>query len=160
MNLAELLQEDGAEIVDDALRAVGRMEHYRRDGVDATRRRLEALYAHVLRAVRTMDLDELLAHVRRIAQERFAAGFDLSELRTAFVALEESVYRRALVRLSREDASWGLGLVTTALVQARLALGEAFLALAPTAHAPSVDLSALFHRSERSRPAEDLVFPV
>jgi hypothetical protein len=160
VNLADLLHEDGAVIVDEAVRAVARMEHYRRDGEDVTRRRVEALYAHLLRAVHEMDLDELLAHARGVAQERFTAGFELSELRSAFVALEEAIYRRALARLSREDATWGLGVVTTALVQARLELGQAFVALAPIAHAPSIDLSVLFHRGEPSRPAEELVFPV
>jgi hypothetical protein len=159
VNLAELLHEDGPAIVDDAWNAVALMEHYRRDGETVTRHRVDALYTQVVRAVLELDLDGLLSHVRRVAQERFAAGFELSELRTAFVMLEESIYRRALARLPREDASWGLALVTTAFTQARLALGQTFVSL-PAGHATAVDLSVLFHRSERSRAAEDLVHPV
>jgi hypothetical protein len=159
VNLAELLHEDGPAIVDDAWNAVALMEHYRRDGEAVTRHRVDALYAHVVRAVQQLDLDGLLSHVRSVAQERFAAGFELSELRTAFVMLEESIYRRALARLPREDASWGLALVTTAFTQARLALGQTFVSL-PAAQSTPVDLSVLFHRSERSRAPEDLVYPV
>jgi len=159
VNLAELLHEDGPAIVNDAWNAVALMEHYRRDGEAVTRHRVEALYTQVVHAVQTLDLDGLLSHVRRVAQERFAAGFELSELRTAFVMLEESIYRRALARLRREDASWGLALVTTAFTQARLALGQTFEAL-PAAQPTAVDLSVLFRRSERPHAVEDLVYPV
>jgi hypothetical protein len=159
VTLAELLHEDGPSIVDDAWGAVASMEHYRRDGEAVTRHRVEALYAQVVRAVQTLDLDPLLVHVRRVAQERFAAGFELDELRTAFVTLEEAIYRRALARVPREDASWGLALVTTAFTQARLALGQTFVSLPPAGPA-AVDLSVLFHRSERPGVAEDLVHPV
>jgi hypothetical protein len=162
MNIEELLRDDEPAILEEAADAVARLEHYRRDGADATRRRLEALYQHLADAVCARDLDPLLAHSGRIARERFAAGFDLAEVQAAFARLEGAIARHALDRLPPNELTWGLGLVTTALAHASGELGRTFATLAPRAWA-GVDLSGVFRRSTapvRSRSAEELVYPV
>lgn len=163
MDMEELLRQEEPAILDEAGRAIARIERYRRDGEQAVRRRVKALYRQVVRAVRTRDLDELLAHVRAVARERFEAGYLLDELQTAFSTLEEAIRREALARLPASELAWGLGLTDTALAHAKLALGRAFTSPAPRADAPSVDLTALFRRSDpgfEGRTATDLVYPV
>ncbi len=162
--IEDLLREDEPAILEEARTRVAQLQHYRRDGDAATRERLDGLYRRLARAVRTRDLDELLAHAERVARERQAAGFDLAEVHAAFSALEEAVWRRAQDRLELDEQAWGLALVTTALAHAKEALGRAYLAAAPSGHAPSVDLTPVFRRSGRraspDRRAEEFVYPV
>src|SRR5512139_909639 len=78
--IEDLLRDDEPAILDEAAPTIERLTHYHRDGAEATRLRVEALYRHVARAVRARDLDDLLAHAARVARERFEAGFDLAEV--------------------------------------------------------------------------------
>jgi hypothetical protein len=163
LKIEQLLREDEPAILEEARTRVAQLEHYHRDGDGRTRERLEALYARLARAVRTRDLDELVSHAERVARDRHAAGFGLGEVHAAFSALEEAIWRRAAERLALEEQAWGLALVTTALAHAKEALGHAYLAAAPTGHAPSVDLTPVFRRSRRTGPerrADDFVYPV
>jgi hypothetical protein len=161
MQIEELLRDDEPAILEDVWPQIARLEHYRRDGEEETRRRVEALYRHVVRAVRARDLDDLLAHASRIAKERFESGFVLAEVQAAFSTLEDAISRRALARLPRDELAWGLGLVSTVLAHARGELGRTFASL--PARSPGLDLTPLFsrgHRAVQGRSAEDLVYPV
>ena len=164
LKIEDLLRDDEPAILEEARARVARLEHYHRDGDAPTRERLQALYRRLARAVRTRDLDELLAHAERVARERYAAGFSLGEVHAAFSSLEEAIWRRASERLPLDEQAWGLALVTTALAHAKEALGHAYLAAAPSGHAPSVDLTPVFRRTGRraapDRRAEEFVHPV
>jgi hypothetical protein len=163
LKIEDLLRDDEPTILEEVAPTIERLEHYQRDGAEATRLRVEALYRHVARAVRKRDLDELLAHAARVARERFEAGFDLAEVQAAFSMLEEAISKRALRRLPHVELAWGLGLVSTALAHAKGELGRTYAALAPRAYAPGVDLTALFKRTpaeRRSRGVEELVHPL
>lgn len=162
MRIEDLLREDEPDILERASGTIGQLEHYRRDGEAATRRRVEALYRHVARAVRTRDLRDLLAHAARVARERFEAGFDLAEVNAAFDTLEDEIARRALERMPRSELAWELGLVSTALAHARGELGRAF-ATQPRGPAPRIDLTWLFkggYPAGKECSAEELVYPV
>jgi hypothetical protein len=144
MDIHELLSVERDLIVEDAWRSIVVLAHYQRDGKDATRQRVEALFDHVARAIRTRDLGELLDYSERIARQRFDAKFDLVEVQTAFFMLEEAIGRRALARLAPQDLAEALGLVGTAIVRGKDALARAYISLANRARAPSLDLSDLF----------------
>jgi hypothetical protein len=163
-SIDDLLRDEEAAILEEARTRVARLDHYRRDGDGATAERLQALYRRLARALRTRDLDELLAHAERVARERCAAGFDLAEVHAAFSALEEAIWARAAAKLALEEQAWGLALVTTALAHAKEALGHAYLAAKPTGHAPTLDLTTVFRRTHRraapDRRAEEFVYPV
>jgi hypothetical protein len=161
MRIEELLRDDERIILDEAVRTTTLLSHYRRDGEEATWRRVQALYRAVARAVSARDLDELVGHARRIARERFQGGFEQAEVEAAFATLEEAIERRALARMPKEELAWGLGLVATALGHARAELGRTFAALAHASRPGAVDLTAVFRRSEAgSRSVEELVHPV
>lgn len=163
MTMEELLRGEEAAILEEAALEVARIEHYRRDGALATRGRLELLYRQLVDAVLTRDLNALRAHVTRMAHDRFAAGFDLAEVQTAFALLEDAIWRRALSRLPPLERAWGLSLVGTAFAQGKSTLARTFESLAPSAPAPCVDLAPLFFGADAvrtSRPVEELVFPV
>ena len=161
MKIEELLRDDERTILDEAVRTTTLLSHYRRDGEEATRRRVQALYRAVARAVSARDLDELVAHAGRIARERFQGGFEQAEVEAAFATLEEAIERHALSRMPREELAWGLGLVATALAHARTELGRTFATLAHASRPGAVDLTSVFRRSDVGGcSVEELVYPV
>ncbi len=161
MKIEELLRDDEPAILDEAVRTTALLTHYRRDGEEATRRRVQALYRAVARAVSARDLDELLAHAGRIARERFQGGFEQAEVEAAFATLEEAIERRAVARMPKEELAWGLGLVATALGHARVELGRTFASLAHGSRLGAVDLTSVFRRSDAGgRSVDELVYPV
>ena len=160
-NIEDLLREDEAAILAEAVPTTTQLSHYRRDGEEATRRRVRALYRAVARAVSARELDGIVAHAGRIARERFEGGFEQAEVEAAFAALEQAIERRALARMPKEELAWGLGLVATALGHARAELGRTFATLAHASRPGAVDLTSVFRRSDvGARSAEDLVHPV
>lgn len=160
MLIEDLLREDEPAILDEAVRTTTQLSHYRRDGEEATRRRVQALYRAVARAVSARDLDDLVLHAARVGRERFQGGFEQAEVEAAFATLEEAIERRALARMPKEELAWGLGLVATALGHARAELGRTFASLSHVDRLGAVDLTSVFHRSGDSRSVEELVYPV
>jgi hypothetical protein len=98
----------------------------------------------MLDALATRNLDPIVVHAQEIAEQRFAAGYDLSEVPTAFNAFEEATWSRAVERLDPSELAATLGVVTTILEAAKDALARRYISLAAHAHAPSLDLRALF----------------
>jgi hypothetical protein len=162
VDILDLLQNEEDAIVAEALTAVTWLEHYERDGEDVARERLRALCRLVAGAIRTQDLEGLLAHAGRIARERHAAGYDRAEVVSAFSAVEEAIWHRTLSAMPAAERTWALGLVGTALTHAKDALARAFVDVGGVGIPPFVDLSPLFRGSEhgRTRYDEDLVHPV
>ena len=163
MDVVEMLREDEDAILAEAVPAVTWLRHYGAEGEETARERLQALYRLVERAVADRDLDDLLAHARRVARERFEAGYDRAEVLSAFSALEEAIWHQALLRLPDGERTWALGLVGTALSHAKEALARAFASLAHGPQAPYVDMSRIFRGADagrRDRFREDMVYPV
>jgi hypothetical protein len=160
MRIEDLLRDGEPAILDEVWHAVARLEHYHRDGDEATRRRVELLYAHLARAVATRDLRQLLAHASRVARERCAAGYDASEVQAAFSLLEEAIRRWAIERLPPAERAWGLALVGTALAHGKDALGRTFAAQASAPSLRAVDLTSIFSGVGDPERPEDLVHPV
>jgi hypothetical protein len=158
--IQDLLRADRSEILEEAATSVACLEHYRRDGRQVTRDRLEALYAEVARAVDRRDLAGIVAHAVSIARERWEAGFEYVELLSAFTALEAAIHRRTARELPPGERALGLGLVGTAFAHGRKALTREFGALGSS---PALDLTPLFtgpYCDADGRPAAESVYPV
>ncbi len=147
---AQFLTHEREAIVDAAEAALARMHHrhYESAGASEVRQRLEALYNHLLDALRSRDLGPIVAHAEQVAQERFNAGYDLSEVQAAFNTLEEATWSRVFAELQPAQFAEALGLVSTILGAAKDALARKYVSLATSTHAPSLDLQALFAGTE------------
>jgi hypothetical protein len=147
---AELLTRRRETIVSDAEASLARAHsrHYESAGPEAVRKRLDALYEHLVGALEHRDLGPMLAYVEQVAEERFNAGYDLAEVQTAFNALEEATWSRVFAELEPSEFAESLGLVSTVLGAAKDALARRYVSLATNAHAPSLDLQALFAGTE------------
>jgi RsbRD-like negative regulator of sigma factor len=143
---AQFLTQARDAIVDAAEAALARTHarHYESAGASAVRQRLEALFDQMLDALRSRDLGPIVSYAERVADERFDAGYDLSEVQTAFNALEEATWSRIFAELQPEQFAEALGLVSTILGAAKDALARRYVSLATDARAPSLDLQALF----------------
>ena len=145
-DVLEVLTQQGDAIVESAATALERsgLRHYADAGTDAARERLGQLYALVVESVSTRDLVAMIDHSTKVAHERFDAGFDISEVQTAFNVLEEAIWAKVIEAVAPRDLAEALGLVGTVLGAGRDALACTYVSLATHQHVPSLDLSALF----------------
>ena len=150
MDVVDLLERDRDRLVGTATETVraARLAHYEAQGPDVLRRRVEDLYRLLASCVRRNDAGPMIEHARRVASERFGAGFDLHEVQTAFNAIEEAVWTRILAEMEPADLARALGLVSTVLGLGKDALARAYVSLATHAYAPSLDMKALFEGTE------------
>lgn len=146
MELTELLTTERARIVDEALAALDRSHapHYEATSAAVKRDRLATLYDLTARAVAERNLTPLLRHAETVARERFAAGFDLTEIQTAFNVLEERIWSALVAGLPQERLAEAFGLVGTALGAGKDRLAATYVSSVSRGGVRSLDLSALF----------------
>lgn len=145
-DVLEVLTQERDSIVDGAAAALERsgLRHYAKAGPDAARDRLGEMYELVVASVSARDLVPMIDHSNQIAHERFGAGFDISEVQTAFNVLEETIWAKVIEAVAPGDLAEALGLVGTVLGAGRDALACTYVSLATHQHVPSLDMSALF----------------
>jgi hypothetical protein len=142
----DFLTRERAAIVDATAAALAQTHerHYEAAGAAEVRRRLDVLYDRLLESLAERDVGPIVAYAQQIAAERFAGGYDLAEVQTAFNALEAAVWTAVFTTLEPTAFARTLGLVSTVLGAAKDALAREYVSLVTNAHAPSLDLRALF----------------
>ena len=150
MELHSALVSAKKDLVDEAFTALERLdlEHYGHAGPDITRQRLQDLYDLVVSAIEDRDLTAVVSHADDIANERFSAGFDVSEVQLAFNVLETAVWRYVVALVTPEELATAIGLVSTVFGCAKDELARRYVSLAAQRHVTSLDLSALFRGVE------------
>jgi hypothetical protein len=146
MDLDALLLEAEDGVLDEAYSALQRSQvtHYELAGEAFTRQRLTDLFHLVVEAIATRQLASLSQHVDQIAIERFNHGFDISEVQTAFNALEEAMWRRVVLAEPPEELAEAIGLLSTVVGFGKDAVTRKYVSLASKQHVTSLDLSELF----------------
>jgi len=150
MELVKLLQESSSEILVAAEEAVERahLKNYEHAGKEHTHQRLKALYVLTSRAVKERNLGPMISYAETIGRERFAAGYDLSEVQTAFNVLEEAIWTRIIKGLPPSEYGEALGLVATVLGAGKDALARTYVNLASKSRTGSLNLQSLFSGTE------------
>jgi hypothetical protein len=129
------------------------MPHYSSDGDEAALQRLSALFDQLLDGLNTRDLGPIVAYAERIAEERFSAGYDLSEVQVAFNVLEEATWSFVLAELDASEFAEAIGSISTVLGAGKDALARRYVSLATNTHVPSLDVRALFGGNPEGVPA-------
>jgi hypothetical protein len=144
--MTNLLNDEAASIVDVAMLALQRSHepHYAEAGDMVSRKRLADLLALVADCVATRNLTPMIERATALADERFDAGFDISEVQVAFHVLEEAIWSRVVSATPPDELVEAIGLVGTVLGAGRDALARQYVARASRQHVTSLDLSALF----------------
>lgn len=150
MDTADFLARERGTIVREAEDALARLHerHYESVGALEVEQRLEKLFDQLVGAVSKRDLGSMITYACTVAQERFDAGYDLSEVQAAFNALEAATWARIIAELEAENLAEALGLVSTVFGAAKDALGRHYVSLATRTRAPSLDLRALFEGTD------------
>ena len=150
MNLIELLQSQQNQILSTAFEAVKRsqLKNYEKAGDEHIHQRLKALFVLTVRAIKERNLGPMIAHAETIAQERFSAGFDLSEVQTAFNVLEEATWMDILKQLPATEFAEALGLVSTVLGAGKDSLARRYVFLASQTKSTSLNLQSIFSGTE------------
>ena len=150
MDVALLLENARTQVLDEAFAALesSHIAHYQAAGEPLTRQRLSDLHDLVVDAIRKRDLTEVTAYSNAVAEERFQAGFDISEVQTAFNCLEEAMWRRLVADEPQSELAEAIGLLSTVLGSGKDALARTYVSLAGHRKVTSLDLSALFHGTD------------
>jgi len=146
MELQQLLRDQGESMLQNAFQAMERshLKSYEQEGMARAKQRLRDLYILTMRAVDDRKLGPIIAHAEAIAQERFAHGFDLWEVQTAFNVLEEAIWNRIIRELPPSSYAESLGLVSTVLGAGKDSLARAYVSLASKTKAPTLNLNSMF----------------
>jgi hypothetical protein len=150
MILSELLQVQHDAILTDAFEAVKRsqLKNYVKAGEEHIHQRLKALFVLTVRAIKERNLGPMIAHAETVAHERFSAGYDLSEVQTAFNVLEETIWMNIIKHLPATDFAEALGLVSTVLGAGKDALARRYVSLASQTKSTSLNLQSIFSGTE------------
>jgi hypothetical protein len=150
MDVEDLLVAQRAEILEDALVAMERshLVHYEQSGEEFTRSRLAELFDLVVSTLRTRQLGPVTQYCDELAEQRFEAGFGITEVQTAFNVLEEVMWRRVVDQVPPPELVEAVGLLSTILGVAKDVLARRYVSLASQRHVPTLDLSALFAGTE------------
>ena len=150
MSVEDLLAGQRSEVLDEAYAGLAALHtaHYERSGEQFTRERLAELFDVVLVALGERQLTGIGEYAERVAEQRFAAGFGIAEVQSAFNVLEQAIWRRVVADVAPEDLAEAIGLVGTILGHGKDALARRYVSLASQRHVPSLDLTALFGHVE------------
>jgi hypothetical protein len=151
VNVEELLVSERTEVLDEAFAALSRSHHthYEHAGETFTRDGLGDLFDLVVTALHDRELAPVGAFCEDLAAQRFSAGFDFTEVQTAFNTLEEAVWKRVAAGVPAADLAEAIGLVSTILGYAKDSLARRYVSLATERRVPTLDLSELFDGTER-----------
>lgn len=146
MNLMELLDKEGEQIVNEATAALSRSDlaHYKEAGDAVGHDRLAELFRLTLAGIRDRNLVPVMDYMAQVADDRFHAGYAIREVQIAINVLEEAIWNHIVRDVPPGDLAEALGLVSTVLGAAKDSLARAYVSLAARTKAPSLDLSALF----------------
>ncbi len=146
MDVVAQLEKLKPNVVDDAWATVehSHAAHYEDAGERVTRQRLSDLYDLVVTAIKDRDLTPVTTYAGSLAQERFNAGFGISEVQTAFNAIEGATWRGLLAAGPAVDVVEAIGLLSTVLGAGKDELARSYVSLAARRSVPSLDLSAMF----------------
>jgi deazaflavin-dependent oxidoreductase (nitroreductase family) len=143
--LTDLLSAQRSVIIERAAAVLGesRARHYEAAGPQLRKSRLAVLYDEITNAVDSRELGNAITFASALAQERFTAGYDLSEVQIAVNALEEAVWRQIFTELPPDRLEDALVPVSTVFGAAKDALAREYVSLATHRHTPSLDLAKL-----------------
>lgn len=150
MPVEVLLAQQRSEVLEEAYAALERAHavHYRQSGEELTRERLAELFDLVVTALRDRELEPVAGFCETVAEQRFQAGFGISEVQTAFNVVEEAMWRHVVDGVPPAELAEAVGLLGTILGFGKDALARTYVSLASHRRVPSLDLSALFAGTE------------
>jgi hypothetical protein len=146
MDLVGVLCTMHDDCLQEAVEALDRahLRHYDASGLEWSRRRLDDLFDLVLECLAKKNLGPICEDAQHVAEDRFNAGFGISEVQSGFNVLEEAIWHVVIPQLPADNLLEAAGLVGTVFGAGKDALARCWVSLATSQHVPSLDLTALF----------------
>lgn len=145
LNLAAFLADRETQILTQAESRLcqARLPHYQTSS-DQNLQRLRRLFDLVVVCVRNRALLPVVTFAEQLASERYASGFDLSEVQAAFNILEEVIWSVITDELEPVYYPQAFGITSAVLGAGKQALAREYVSLASKRRVPSLDLVELF----------------
>ncbi|MGD0310718.1 MAG: hypothetical protein ABSC02_15705 [Acidobacteriota bacterium] len=150
MDLIELLNKKGSEIVDKATDAIvgSHLRHYENASPAQTRERLKTLFDLTLDCLVRKSPMPMIKYAEKIAQQRFSSGFSLREVQTAFNLLEESIWDQILNEMKPVEYAKAVLLVDTPLRIGKESIARMYFSFVDKGKVPSLEILNDFIRTE------------
>ena len=125
-------------MVSEAVAAIERRDQAHRQAASAADRRRYVwdLFGVVVQCVREGATEPIIASSRRVAADRFAAGFDIAEIQGEFSVLEEVLWRHVVDALAVNQRIEAQRLVSTILGAGSDAVARTYVVLAGQSGSP------------------------
>ncbi len=138
VEMSAVLASAEDRMVGEAVAALERRDQaHRRTASAADRRRyVRDLFGVVVQCVREGGTEPIIASSRRVAADRFAAGFDIAEIQGEFGVLEEVLWRHVVDALAAGQRIEAQRLVSTILGAGRDAVARTYVVLAGQSGSP------------------------
>jgi hypothetical protein len=145
MDLVRRLESQSGQLVDETMAAMARvpLHHYEAKGEEVTRDYVSTLLDRLVTCLGDNSLLPMVEHAELIAGERFHAGFGLSEIQTAFNALEEAIWRFLVTQTPGDDVLEWLAKVGAVLGTGKDTLARTYVDLASHHHTHALNEKAL-----------------
>ncbi|MEZ4650055.1 MAG: hypothetical protein R3E97_14950 [Candidatus Eisenbacteria bacterium] len=146
MDVSFFVHERRSSILEQAEEVLGKhhLTHYEDAEQGEVRERLEGLFDVVETSLETKNLAPVVTYARKIAQDRFAAHYDLFEVQTAFNALEAVTWRTIIAEMEACDYASALGSLSTVLGAGKDSLAQTYVECATNSRTPTIDVKYLF----------------
>jgi len=145
VDLSTLLQLHEQPIMEEAVATLNRarLPHYQ-TSQEENAARLQRLFELTRDCVQRKAVLPIVTYAEELARGRFAGGFDLSEVQTAFNILEETIWRHIAEEMEPTAFPNAFGMTSAVLGAGKEALAREYVSLA--AHRPiaTLDIKALF----------------
>jgi hypothetical protein len=148
MELNTILEKEFTKIIDSSLASLNRaqLESYHQSSESENRERFERLLRLLQQGVKEKCLQPIKEYSTGIAKERFAAGYDLQEVFTAYNVIEEEIWKRIIASVDPEQIGRSLGLMSTVLGAGKETLGVTYVSLATKTKTKTLNLTEIFDR--------------
>ena len=113
MELVDVLRATQDDVLTEASSALHRahLTHYEASGDAESARHLEDLFGLVVGCLAHQTVGPIVGYAETIAKERFAAGFDIAEVQTAFNVLEEAIWHVVIAKMPPDVLVEAAGMV-------------------------------------------------
>ena len=115
MNLIKLIEENIEEIIKDCVKKIDRMglEHYQEKDAWEVEQRIRDFFEALEESIKFENPVNIVSFAKKTAEERYYAGYSLSEVQTAFNCIEKVLWKKTYHELPAADFAKAISLIST-----------------------------------------------
>ena len=145
MKIIEFLEDKKEGIIKDSWNKLDqtRLIHYQNKDAGEIKKRIRVFYEKIEECIKMQNLAPITDYAKKVAEERYYAGYDLGEVQTAFNCVEEVIWQKIFHLLAADDFAPAISLISTITGSAKDNLARKYVLLVSKTSIPVVDLKEL-----------------